>query len=299
MSVSRWGLPSHSSCRRPLMRFGTVLAQQRRVGFRCVRLTATSCSACHCVVGVVVAFVLGFVRGMQSVGDRPVHQASAWFAKKAALKYRVGEQRSQRMRNADKHLVSGIEDSPRGRILSAAAHLFREKGYERTTVRDLAQEVGIQSGSIFHHFRAKEDILREVMIDVILFNTERMEQAVAEAASTVEKLRALIRCELISITGDTSEAMAVLISEWRCLGADSQQYILGLRAKYEAIWLRVLVQLKEEALLADGVDVFVLRRLLTGALGASHYWYNPKGPMGIDAITEQAMLLVVGGTITA
>lgn len=194
-----------------------------------------------------------------------------------------------------RQLVSGIEDSPRGRILSAAAHLFRTKGFERTTVRDLAQAVGIQSGSIFHHFRTKEDILKEVMIDVILFNTERMERAVAEAKSSREKLRALIRCELVSITGDTGEAMAVLISEWRCLSTDSQHYILGLRAKYEALWLQVLDCLKAEGAIQAGVDTFILRRFLTGALGTANFWYKPEGPLDIDAITEQGVFLVLKG----
>ena len=54
-------------------------------------------------------------------------------------------------------------DSARGKLLQVAAHLFRNKGYERTTVRDLAGAVGIQSGSIFHHFKSKEEILRAVM----------------------------------------------------------------------------------------------------------------------------------------
>ena len=49
--------------------------------------------------------------------------------------------------------------SPRGRLLAAAAKLFRAKGYSRTTVRDLAAEVGILSGSIFHHFNNKDEIL--------------------------------------------------------------------------------------------------------------------------------------------
>lgn len=43
--------------------------------------------------------------------------------------------------------------SARGRLLNEAARLFRDKGYERTTVRDLAAAVGIQSGSLFHHFQ--------------------------------------------------------------------------------------------------------------------------------------------------
>ena len=55
-------------------------------------------------------------------------------------------------------------DSARGNLLQAAAHLFRNKGYERTTVRDLASAVGIQSGSIFHHFKSKVEILRACLL---------------------------------------------------------------------------------------------------------------------------------------
>lgn len=197
------------------------------------------------------------------------------------------------MAEGNKQLLGGMEDSPRGRILSAAAHLFRTKGFERTTVRDLAQAVGIQSGSIFHHFRTKEDILKEVMIDVILFNTARMEGAVAAVVTPREKMLALIRCELLSINGDTGEAMAVLISEWRSLLEESQHYILGLRAKYETLWLQVLDKLKADGLIDAEVDTFILRRFLTGALGASNFWYNPAGPLGIDALAQQALYLVL------
>jgi AcrR family transcriptional regulator len=56
---------------------------------------------------------------------------------------------------------------PRQRLLDCAAQLFREKGYERTTVRDIGAAVGIQSGSIFHHFSSKEDILKAVMSEAL------------------------------------------------------------------------------------------------------------------------------------
>ena len=51
-----------------------------------------------------------------------------------------------------------IRRHARGKLLQTAAHLFRSKGYERTTVRDLASAVGIQSGSIFHHFKSKDEM---------------------------------------------------------------------------------------------------------------------------------------------
>jgi AcrR family transcriptional regulator len=120
-------------------------------------------------------------------------------------------------------------DSARGRLLIKAAHLFKKKGYERTTVRDLATEVGIQSGSIFHHFKTKEEILKAVMEEAIRYNTARMERALAKTESVREKLLELIKCELTSITGFTGEAMSVLVYEWRSLSEESQAYILSLR----------------------------------------------------------------------
>ncbi len=70
--------------------------------------------------------------------------------------------------------------TPRGRLLRAAAHLFREKGYHRTTVRDIASLVGIQSGSLFHHFKSKEDILIQVMKETILICTEHLKTAIGD-----------------------------------------------------------------------------------------------------------------------
>lgn len=182
-------------------------------------------------------------------------------------------------------------DSARGKLLQAAAHLFRRKGYERTTVRDLATAVGIQSGSIFHHFKSKEEILRAVMEETIIYNTALMEAALAEADTLRERVLALIRCELQSIMGGTGEAMAVLVYEWRSLSEDSQAHILALRDRYEQRWLEVL----EEARVAGYVqrDPFILRRFLTGALSWSTTWFRPEGPMSLDALAEEALALVI------
>lgn len=194
---------------------------------------------------------------------------------------------------ANGKLANGMDDSPRGRLLAAAAHLFRTKGFERTTVRDLAQAVGIQSGSIFHHFKSKEEILRCVMEEVIHFNTDRMKSALLQAQNPREKLLALIRAELISINGETGEAMAVLIYEWRSLNEESQRFILTLREHYEQLWLTVLNEAKVAGLIPAHVDTFILRRFLTGALSWSNYWYNPDGPLKIDQLAEQALALAL------
>jgi len=178
----------------------------------------------------------------------------------------------------------------RGRLLREAAGLFRDKGYERTTVRDLAAAVGIQSGSLFHHFRTKEEILKAVMVETIRLNTALMQAAVEASDTNRDKLRALIRAELESINGQTGEAMAVLVFEWRSLSEDSQAEVLELRDIYEAIWLDVLQGLRAEKVLS--AEPFVVRRLLTGALSWTVTWYRPDGGLTLDDLTAQVVSMM-------
>ncbi len=181
--------------------------------------------------------------------------------------------------------------SPKGRLIQAAARLFRDKGYERTTVRDLAAEVGILSGSLFHHFKNKERILRAVMEEAILLNTESMKAALAEANTAEERVLALIKCELKSILGDTGAAMTVLVFEWRSLNEDSQKVILELRDIYEQLWLDALTEAKDEGLVV--IEPFILRRLLTGALSWTVNWYDDSGEMDLDELARNALSLAI------
>lgn len=181
-------------------------------------------------------------------------------------------------------------ESARGKLLQTAAHLFRSKGYERTTVRDLASAVGIQSGSIFHHFKSKDEILKAVMEETILYNTALMRAALDEARGPRERVLGLIRCELQSIMGGTGEAMGVLVYEWRSLSEESQAYILSLRDSYEQIWLDVLGEARAAGFFK--ADPFVLRRFLTGALSWTTTWFRPGGKMTLDQLAEEALALV-------
>ena len=181
--------------------------------------------------------------------------------------------------------------SAKGKLLLQAATLFKEKGYERTTVRDLANAVGIQSGSIFHHFKTKEDILKAVMEETIIYNTQRMRQKLAEAKTPREEVLALITCELESVIGGTGDAMAVLVYEWRSLKEDNQLFILKMRDEYEQLWLNVLDKAKEAGEVVG--DTFILRRFLTGALGWTTNWYKPDGNVSIAQLAEEALLLAV------
>jgi AcrR family transcriptional regulator len=174
-------------------------------------------------------------------------------------------------------------------VLRAAAHLFVTRGYAQTTVRDIARAVGILSGSLFHHFDSKEALLEAVMAEVSELNTERMRLAAASAHKPLDRVRALVRCELEGIHGETSEAMTLLVDEWRSLSPDAQTRVLVVRNRYQKVWDDALRAASAEIV---PVDLFVLRRLIAGMTTGTAPWYRPKGPISLDALTEHVMTLI-------
>ncbi len=182
--------------------------------------------------------------------------------------------------------------SARGKLLRAAVELFRRQGYERTTVRDLAAEVGIQSGSIFHHFRSKPEILHAVIEECIRLTTARLQNAIAPHEDPGEQLRALIRSELESTNGRDGDALSVTVFEWRCLPGQSQQELLVWRRRYDAVWMDVLRRMRPE-LPED--EVFVIRRLLMGAISWTPTWFDPQGRLDLDELALRIWNLAVPG----
>ncbi len=182
-------------------------------------------------------------------------------------------------------------DDRRERLLDAAARLFREHGYERTSVRQLAEAVGILSGSVFHHFSSKEEILLEVMRSTIERMIARLREASDSGAAIEEKLFNLIRAELELLHGPTRDGVAVTFFQWHSLGQDNQRSILSMREDYEKIWLNALEQARKQGLI--DTDPFVTRRLLTGANGWTIYWYKADGPLGLDALASQVCQLML------
>jgi AcrR family transcriptional regulator len=181
--------------------------------------------------------------------------------------------------------------SPRGRLLDHAARLFRQKGYERTTVRDIASAVGIQSGSIFHHFSSKEDILKAVMSEALVYFIETLRDAIDTADGPQDKLLACIRSELqFTIGPGTTALMSLLISEWRCLSEDAQRDILEYRDSYEQLWLDVLHRAKKARIVSG--DVFVIRRLLAGAIHWTTNWFQPDGKLSLEQLANETLHLV-------
>lgn len=180
------------------------------------------------------------------------------------------------------------------RILYGAARLFKDKGYAETSVRDIAAAVGVRSGSLFYHFKNKEEILAAVIEWGVREALERADYALNGARGARERLEALSRAHLETLLGETSEAMAATLYEWRSLSSDPYEEILSLRDEYEAMWQEVLEEASSEGIIPPG-DVALLRRFALGALNWTVQWYSSDGELDVEGLTQGFMCLLLRG----
>lgn len=184
------------------------------------------------------------------------------------------------------------DNSRRAELVRTAARLFRDQGYERTTVRDLGNAVGLQSGSLFYHFRNKEEILVAVMALGITSTTEQLAAALEVAKTPYDKVSALIHVHLNSLLGENQAALEVMLYEWRSVSAEQKPGLIVLRDRYEALWQGAL----DEAAAAGvvGQDTRLLRRMVLGSLHWSVQWFRRDGSDSVDALAERMLKLVIG-----
>jgi len=174
----------------------------------------------------------------------------------------------------------------RGQLLRESARLFREKGYDATSVRDIAAATGLQSGSWVYHFKTKQDILAAVMEQGLQLALERIEAIAREELPPREHFRALVRTHLDTLLGPGQDFIPVLLYDWRSLDKPGRGRVIALQKRYEQVWEDVIHQLQRTGDWA--MPTRIDRLLMFGALNWIAQWYRPRGPLNVVQIVAEA-----------
>ena len=182
----------------------------------------------------------------------------------------------------------------RERILDAAASLFRRRGYKSTTVRDIAEEVGILSGSLFYHFRSKEEILLEIMRAAAILNCREADKIVSRPGDPAAQLRDLVGLEIAFTIGERNrDFQAVLYSEWREVPEAARPEFMALRKIYRDFWRRALNACHAQARLRCEPNAAEL--IIHASIIGMMRWYDPAGQFGLKQFGDILTGLVVAG----
>ena len=189
-----------------------------------------------------------------------------------------------------KPLSATSEPNRRQELLRAAAHLFVQKGFEATTTRDIAEAVGMRSGSPFYHFRSKHDLLKATVIEGLEDASARIQAATSGIDDAEQRLRVMIRTHLGSLLeGDCHAPM--LLNESRSLDAAARSEIAAAFDRYQMPWQKTLDQLYSQGKIASAVPP--IRLLLFGMLNWTTQWYRADGALNLDQLAEQVLIMTL------
>jgi AcrR family transcriptional regulator len=179
------------------------------------------------------------------------------------------------------------EDSRRRQLLRASARLFREKGYDGTSVRDIAQATGLQSGSWVYHFPTKQDILVAVMEEGLNDALARIVAIAGQDLSPRRKFEALVRTHLDTILAPGQDFIPVVLYEWRSLEPAAIPRVTAPLRRYEAVWKKTIGELQRAGDWPGRTRIDAL--LLFGALNWMARWYSPNGALDVDELAREAV----------
>ncbi len=187
-----------------------------------------------------------------------------------------------------------------GEIYRAAALLICEKGYDATSMNDIADAVGITKAGVYHHIEGKKDLLFRIMnfgMDELDENVIFPARAIADAET---RLRAIIvnHVRLITshITPQGYNPVTIVVDEVAGLAPEHRRKIDRRKREYVELIRETLKQLKAEGKLRD-VDLTVATFSLLGAILWLSRWYHPDGRLTPEQVVEEISKIALGGLL--
>lgn len=178
-------------------------------------------------------------------------------------------------------------------IVEAAARVFRPKGYDGATLRDIANEAGLLPGSLYYHIRSKEELLRHIVEQPIRDLQRQLEDIIASTVPPAQKLSQAIAAHLRAFEAHYPSLFVYLRN---VLQVDRMRRRVQKQAKrYEEYWQLLLSQGVKAGEFPPDLDVKVISFALLGMCNWMHHWYREDGRLSMDEIIDQFTRLVLDG----
>jgi AcrR family transcriptional regulator len=195
----------------------------------------------------------------------------------------------------------------RQEILRTAARLFQQRGYDATSMNDVAAALKLSKGGLYHHFQSKDEILFEIMNHAMDITQERVINPVRGIASAEDRLRALIRLHIEVVLSPRDREITVMLHENHPLPPALRKRINARKKDYVHFLENLMAEVQMEARRdaqretpptrpASGkVSPRAAAFALLGMINWIYQWYKPEGDLQTHNLIPQFTELIFGG----
>lgn len=184
--------------------------------------------------------------------------------------------------------------SRKEQVIRKAAELFREKGYAASSMRDLAQKLGIEAASLYSHIKSKEEILRNLCFDMAAEFRKSLEAVENQKVPASEKLRLGIIGHIQVMAKDLT-ASAVFMNEHRHLSQPYLRDFLLLRINYINRFKNIIEDGIKSGEFKENINTKLSVMTLFSSLNWMPQWYDPDGKIDSESIGQQLSEMLING----
>ncbi|WP_432826716.1 TetR/AcrR family transcriptional regulator [Dactylosporangium sp. CA-092794] len=180
-------------------------------------------------------------------------------------------------------------------VLRRAIELFNAKGYDATSMGDLAKDLGLTKSAIYHHVPSKEALLSAALDEALDGLSAAIDTAVTgRGASAYDRLRTALEQSVLILT-EHLPAVTLLL---RVRGNSELELAALKRRRLLSDKLAALVQAAvDEGALRDDISPVVISRLLFGTVNSLVEWYDPDGPVDASELARSVAGMVFVGLV--
>ena len=183
----------------------------------------------------------------------------------------------------------------RQEILRTAARLFQQRGYDATSMNDVAAALKLSKGGLYHHFQSKDEILFEIMSHAMEITQERVVNAVSVIADPEERLRALIRRHIEVVLSPRDREITVMLHENHPLPPSLRKRINARKKDYVHFLENLIAEVQKARRASGQVTPRAAAFALLGMINWIYQWYKPEGELQAQTLIPQFTDLVFGG----
>jgi AcrR family transcriptional regulator len=188
-------------------------------------------------------------------------------------------------------------DRRRAEILAAAGRLFAERGIRETTVRQIADQVGVLSGSLYYYFATKQEIVHALMRAYVEDLVDRYRIHLSDESNARSQLQRLVKTSLEAMLEYPHENAILQHELSRMFRNEEFAYLPGAVAQVEEIYLAVIRAGVAEGNFRSDIEPGFMFRMIMDVVKGAAYWYDPQ-IHDVEQVTS-TWWKVLGGGIDA
>lgn len=181
----------------------------------------------------------------------------------------------------------------RADLIEVAGQLFSQKGFNGTSIREIATARGIRSGSLYAHIDSKEDLLFEVVMAGSTAFIDALTPVLAMRDTADTKLVKGLQAH-INVVATHLDTSRVFLHEWLLLSADRRALVQARRDQYEAMWTEIIQQGIDDGIFPS-LSVRYARLVLLSTANWIYLWYDPSGPLDPEEMAEMLGSMLLNG----